>query len=103
MFYRLQGKGISLEQMQQHNSTNGASEDGDHEGLCACESVEDLQRYIKSFACDPCSGKLLTGMDDDLEIVVFEGRKSGEVYDGALTYPDRIIERTTVAEFMSRN
>ncbi len=102
MFYRIQGKGIELEQMQRHNSACGCDDRlNEHPGLCACEDADDLHRYIRSFACDP-SGKLLEGMDDDFEIVVFEGRRVGNVYDGVLTYPERIIERLTVSAFMSR-
>ncbi len=90
-FFRIQTRGIELAEMQQHNSQNGAG-DEEHEGLCAADSVSALRHYI--------SGWML-GDTTDFEIVIFEGQKVGEVYDGVLTYPERIIERVSVDEFLA--
>lgn len=99
MFFRIQGKGHTLEEMQAHRSANGADEDIEFEdGLCACDSVSALRSYIKGaflFGQDPAT------LDPDFEVVVFRGRRVGEVYDGVLTYPEEIIERVSVSEFFA--
>lgn len=93
-FFRIQGKGISLAEMQAHKSADGGSENEAHEGLCACETVSELRDYIRSFADG-------IDLDDEFEVVVVRGRRIGKVYDGVLIYPEEIVERVSVSEFFA--
>jgi len=91
-FFRIQTKNISLAEMQQHLSANGADDtDQPHDGLCACETVSELRNYIDSFA--------VGNMDEDFEVLVVRGRKLGRIYDGVLIYPEEVVERVSVSEF----
>jgi hypothetical protein len=97
-FFRIQGKGISLEEMQAHKSADGGSEGEHHEGLCACETVSELRDYIRSFAHPVLS---VRDLDEDCEVVIVRGRRIGRVYDGVLIYPEKIVERVSVSEFFA--
>lgn len=90
-FFRIQGTGLSLAEMQEHNSANGAG-DEEHEGLCASDSVTDLRNYI--------SGWAVGDMDEGFEVVIYHGRRLDDIYDGVLTYPTEILERVTVSSFL---
>ena len=95
-FFRIQGKGISIDDMQAHKSADGGSENEVHDGLCACETVSELRDYIRSFAYP-----VLNDLDKICEVVVVRGRKVGKVYDGVLIYPKEIVERVSVSEFFA--
>jgi len=88
LYFRMQGKGHSLEAMQQYRSEDGASENETHEGLCACDSVSEMQRYAHMWF----------GEGD--EIVIFRGRKVADLYDGVQVYPTEIVERVSLEQFL---
>ena len=90
IYYRMQGKGISLEDMQSYRSLDGASENEHHEGLCACEDYEDMLTYAGMWA------------GEEHEIVVFLGYKVGDLYDGVQVHPIRILDRMSYDEFVER-
>jgi len=94
-FFRVQGKGLTLEEMQSHNSADGASKDGPHEGLCAADSVCQLRSYLKQADFRPERD------DKDMEVVIYEGRRIETLYDGVTTYPIKIHERVTLTEFLN--
>jgi len=93
MFYRIQWGTFTLEEMQNHVSEDGG-DDGGSEGVCACESVEELMRNTV-WTTNP---KYTKGA----EVVVFHGEKITEIYDGARVYPTEIIERLTVEQFVEK-
>lgn len=93
VFFRLQGKGFSLEEMQAHNSDNVIA-DEPVEGLAAAVGVGELRNYLAPW--------LFVDMKEH-EIVIFRGQKIGDLYDGVLTYPEEIIERVSVDEFFEND
>jgi hypothetical protein len=97
-FFRVQGKGISLEEMQAHKSACGSDWDKiTEDGLCAADSVTQLRAYLKQADFRPQRD------DEDTEIIIFSGKKIGEVYDGVLAYPEKIIERVSLTEFVNND
>jgi len=90
VYYRMQGKGISLEEMQNYRSLDGASENERHEGLCACDDYYDMLTYAGMWA------------GEEHEIVVFLGYKVADLYDGVQVYPIRILDRMSYDEFVER-
>jgi len=86
-YFRAQGKGHTLIEMQNHTSKDGANEGGT-EGVCCCDSIDGL-----------LNNTVMDAMNDDDEVVVIRGQEIAEIYDGYRVYPTEIIARMTVAEF----
>lgn len=91
MFFRVQGKGISFEEMQLHTSDCG----GEY------EEVNGLAVSISPNGMDGGSrfGGAWDAMDDDDELVVLEGTIITEIYDGYLVTPVKEIARFSIAEW----
>lgn len=88
-FYRAQTKGYTFEQLQQHSSGDGGDGLGEEfGGVCACSSPQDL-----------LLNTVMGAMDEDDDVVIFEGIELAEVYDGYRVRPVREIARLTVAAF----
>jgi len=94
VFFRLQGKGISLKEMQSHKTfidVDPISGDEIHEdGVCASENANGYDGGSQWGGQWPAEGD---------EIVVFEGRHVKDIYDGAVAYPTRIVARFDVSEW----
>lgn len=73
-YFRLQRAGITLSAMQRHRTREG-------NGVPCQLSMSD------SF------GGAWDAFEDDGEIVVLEGKKLRDLYDGVLLYPTRILAR----------
>jgi len=89
-FFRAQGKGHSLEQMQQFVSASGgdAGEDDELVGLCVSDSPNP-----STF------GGAWGAMEDDDEVVILRGQVLTEIYDGYRIYPTAEVARFSVAEW----
>jgi hypothetical protein len=87
-YFRFQYGHYTLEEMQNYVSEDGG-DDGGTEGVCACESVSELMRNT-----------VWTDKDDhDAEIVVLEGDKVANIYDGVRIYPTAIVATFKPSEF----
>lgn len=86
-FFRIQGKGISFEEMKAYKSTD--VDDTQYDGLCCADSVSSLRTYADF------------GNDEDHEIVIFEGHQTGEIYDGVVVEPVKELARTSISDFMT--
>jgi hypothetical protein len=89
-FFRLQGKGITLEQMQQYKSTD--ADDTQYDGVCA----DDSPGGFFGGAWPVPEG------DDSLEVVVFTGHITQEIYDGVVVKPAEEIARFSVREWRQK-
>jgi hypothetical protein len=87
IFYRAQTKGYSFAEMQAYTSADGGDGLEDVGGICACRSLNELSMNT-----------VMGAMDDDDEIVVFEGRELAELYDGYRVRPLRELARFTVVQ-----
>lgn len=96
-FFRVQGKGISLKEMQAHNSACGSGDCDEHDGLCAADSVTQLRNYFNQADFRPDRD------DKDMEVVIYKGRRLDTIYDGVLTYPLEIKERVSLTEFVNND
>jgi len=84
-FFRVQGKGISLEQMKSHDSTDG----GDGYDVSLAVSSRPDGRF----------GGAWDAMNDDDELVVLRGQIIVEIYDGYRIRPTEEVARFTIAEW----
>ena len=89
-YFRVQESGLTIEQMQTHISADGGDGMDMLGGICACDSVASL---LNNTAMDAAN--------DDDEVIIFEGRKICEIYDGYRVEPVREIARFTVQEFVN--
>lgn len=87
-FFRVQGKGYSIEDMKTFNSANGG--DGLIEGLCVSDTP------------DGNFGGAWDAMNDDDEIVILTGTIIAEIYDGYRIIPATEIARFTIAEWKTK-
>jgi hypothetical protein len=87
-YFRFQKAGHTLEQMQAHNSGDGGDGMGEEGGVCATISVGDLKRNT-----------VYSASEADAEVVVFEGNRICNIYDGVRVYPTKIIARYSAQEF----
>lgn len=90
-FFRVQGKGYTLEQMQSHVSEDWG-EDGGEEGLAVSGFASGLDGGARF-------GGSWDAMNDDDEVIVLEGDVICKIYDGYRIYPTREVARFTVAEW----
>ncbi|MCO5189145.1 MAG: hypothetical protein M9918_13260 [Anaerolineae bacterium] len=80
MFFRLQQPGLTLEQMQEHNSLHGEDL---MNGICASDDA-----YSTNF-----------GGSCDEEVVVIEADVVERIYDGVVVHPTKIVARYTYEEW----
>jgi len=88
-FFRAQHKGISFEEMKTYRSQHG---DERLDGIAASNTPDGLDGGSRF-------GGAYDAMDSDDEIVIFDGRVIGELYDGYIVEPIRELARFTVAEW----
>lgn len=87
-WFRGQHGHYTFAEMQQYVSEDGGDDLGEVGGLCACDSVADLLANTVMDALDPSD-----------EVIVFEGIKLADIYDGARVEPVREVARFTVSYF----
>lgn len=91
VFYRAQTKGIPFDDMQAYVSADGGDGMEEVGGVCACSSVNDL-----------LMNTVMGAMNDDDEVIVFEGVWLADIYDGSRVRPVREIARYTIADVKAR-
>jgi len=89
-FFRVQGKGYSFEEMQQHQTQ--VDVDDFEAGLCVSTSPDGYDGGSQF-------GGAYDAMDDDDDLVILEGKVIREIYDGVVIIPTREIARFTIAEW----
>ena len=88
-YFRYQIGQYSLEEMQNYTSEDGG-DDGGTEGICACDSVTGLLRNT------------VYGPAKDAEVVVLNGRRVCEIYDGTRIYPTALVARHSYEEWQAK-
>lgn len=86
-FFRIQAKGITLEQMRFFNSGDGG--DGRTSGLCVSDRPDEF-------------GGAWSAFDDDGEVVIVKGQILAEIYDGYRIRPTTEIARFSKAEWQKK-
>ena len=86
MFFRLQAKNISLEEMQNHKSIHGVDDDG--------EAI-----YLDALAASDNAYETGFGGSCESEVVVFEGNLIERIYDGVVVFPTKMIARFPFEEW----
>jgi hypothetical protein len=86
LFFRLQESGLSLEQMQEHRSTHGCDSDGEF-------------IYLDGVAASDRCDEVSFGGSCETEVVVFSGHLVGDIYDGVVVRPEKIIARHSYDEW----
>lgn len=87
-FFRIQYGHYSLSKMARHNSGDGG--DGNRKGLCATDSIQAL-----------LSNTAYTTRDG-WEVVVMEGEKVTDIYDGCRIRPTKIVAQMSAKEFAAK-
>lgn len=87
-YFRAQTKNSSFEQLQNHISADGGDGLEEQGGVCACLTITEMLRNT-----------VLDVLEEDDEIVIFEGYEICEIYDGYRVQPIREIARMTIREF----
>ena len=90
MFYRVQHKGISFDEMAHHDSCTDLDEGV--RGLAVSGSPDGLDGGSRF-------GGAWDAMDDTDEVIVLEGTIIEQIYDGYCIRPTREIARFTVGEW----
>ena len=88
-FFRIQHSSHTLEEMQSYVSEDGG-EDGGTEGICATLSVSDLKNCCAFFP------------SPEAEVVILNGQKVADIYDGVRMYPTAIVARMSYDEFTAK-
>ena len=89
-YFRAQTKNISFDNLKNHISADGGDGMEEFGGVCACITVSDLARNT-----------VMDALEDDDEVIIFQGREICEIYDGYRVEPVAEIVRMTIAEFRS--
>ena len=91
-FFRLQGKGITFNEMQNYDSIHMSEDDYDRPGGLTASINADGYDGGSQFGGAP--------MDDDMEVVVFQGCIIERIYDGYLTEPSEEIARFSAPKWL---
>ena len=83
-FFRIQEKGITLDEMQKFSSGDGGDGMEEKGGICACDSVTELINARHATYGD--------------EIVIFKGNVLCKIYDGYRVEPVEILARFDVVD-----
>ena len=97
IYFRAHNKaGITLEQMQNWKSNHDQSYNVDTE--------EDEEVWLEGVAASDVLGETSFGGSSGVakEIVIFRGNKLGEIYDGVIVYPTKIVARMTTDEYFGK-
>lgn len=88
-YFRLQLGHYTFEQMENYQSEDGGDGMAEEGGLCACDSVTDLTRNTVWPLWN----------ERNAEVVVFQGHKVCDIYDGARVTPVKEIARYSGGQF----
>lgn len=90
-YFRLQIGSYTLSQMQAHASADGGDDCGEQGGVCATGSVNELSRNtVYELITEPTA-----------EVVVLNGNRITEIYDGVRIEPTTIVARFSGAQWMA--
>jgi hypothetical protein len=89
-YFRIQQEHHTLKQMQKFNSADGGDGQEEVGGVCAVLSVNDLlsNTAFENFG--------------SAEIVVLNGDKLADIYDGVRIYPTKVVATFSFSEFQTK-